>query len=94
MHRQQSFPSYLMQKDEIQTGSCDTLNIEHLFFVQHELSEGIGYPNLKLVLDIMSLVSDSMDLQVHFEHVLGPKLYGDFKQHIHALWCLEKLGLR
>ncbi|XP_052781137.1 serine/threonine-protein kinase Nek4-like [Mya arenaria] len=74
---------------QVRAGCSDSVRTEHILHVQHELSEGMGYDNLRHVLGIMDLVSDENDLQVHLEHVLGPSLYNKYKTHLQVLRTLE-----
>jgi len=47
------------------------MNLSYNPRIFSELSEGLGYDNLKLVLDVMALVSDDNDIQVWTATALG-----------------------
>ncbi|XP_060586674.1 uncharacterized protein LOC132742324 [Ruditapes philippinarum] len=73
----------------IQNGCSDAERNEQILIVQHELTAGVGYDNLRKVLDIISMISDEQEMQMHITHILGPKLFEEYKEHLTVLRLLE-----
>ncbi|KAL4226500.1 Serine/threonine-protein kinase Nek3 [Mactra antiquata] len=77
----------------IQRGCSEIEMNEYILNIQHDLVAGIGYDNFKKIVDILNMVTDEQEVKVHVQHLLGPKLYDQYKQHITVYLLLENGSL-